>query len=190
MNTFVGIDPAQRHTGLCLLQPGVKPQFYEIKTTRDLLSSVQHIRGSLQDWLGGRVDPDETVFGVEKQLSKGGHMSALLFFVQMTVLEVIQEFFETKEPRIVMPLPIQLMSYMKKRHMVPISSAADIVGHFKDTYDHKERISQHCVDAFYLAQMAKEVYAGQYSYPLPSKEQPLVPWRTINGQRPRDDSGS
>jgi len=183
MNKFVGIDPAQRHTGLCILQPDTAPLFYEVKTTEDVLTSSQKIRGELQVWLWERVAMDEATFAVEKQLSKGGHTSALLFFIQMTVLEVVQGFFREREPRVVMPLPIQLTSFMKKRYGVPIGSAAEAVGHFKDTYKYSGRISQHCVDAFYLAQMAREVEAGEYGYPLPSKEAPLVPWRTLNGER-------
>lgn len=180
MIEIVGIDPSQRHTGLCFLREA-EPVFHEIKTeAQDVLTSAATLRKGLREFIKDNK-AENAVIAMEKQLSVGGQSSTLLFHMQMNVFEVIKQL--QSEPTLVLPLPIQLTSYIKKQHKGDTSSASSIVAHFKDTTGWKGRISQHCVDAYYLALLGRDVLSGVWSYKLPSNEAPLTPWRTTNGKR-------
>lgn len=180
MTEIVGIDPSQRHTGLCLLREA-GPIFHEIKTEdQDVLTSAGTLRRELRTFLRENK-AEKAIICMEKQLSVGGQSSTLLFHMQMNVLEVVKQFND--DPTLIMPLPIQLISYIKKKHGGDTTSAGTIVAHFKNTTGWKGRISQHCVDGYYLARLGKDVLSGVWSYKLPSKEAPLHPWRTTNGKQ-------
>lgn len=188
MKYIVGIDPSQRHTGLCFMnrkdssEPSLR--FHEIKTDGlDVLSSKLKIYDDLHQWMNN-LDKEfpikkNVIFAVEKQLSVGGHTSPLLFYIQMSILEVIKE--RDSDPVLIMPLPIQLKSYMKRRHGVDITNATTIVRDFKMKNNFSGRISQHCVDGFYMALLGKDVFEGSHTYKLPSKEFRLTPWEIKNG---------
>jgi len=182
---FIGIDPSLRHTGLCFFLDGVEPQFYEIKTGHDVLSSVAIIRELFGSFLKAHVihpvKEEYPIFAMEKQLSVGGHSSSLMFHIQMIILEEI--FKRYSMPCLVFPLPVQLTSWMRK-HGIDTTSAGSIVKHFKRTENHPKRISQHCVDAYYLTRLAAEVLKGEFYYKLPSKEMALIPWKIRNGDGP------
>jgi hypothetical protein len=121
---------------------------------------------------------------MEKQVV-GGHSSLLLFYVQMAILATIKGFMTVKPVEIVMPLPIQLHSYMKKMHGIDYASKSTIVAGFKRNHSSQswaqKRISSHLVDAYYLARLGNHVRAGKWRYKLPSNEEPLVPWKIMNG---------
>lgn len=178
---LVGIDPGQRHTGLCLLTEA-GPVFHEIRTgEEDVLTSLRTIRAELISWrMTHSLHAGNTTFAMEKQLSVGGQSSSLMFAVQMTILDVITPSDGIK---IVSPLPIQLVSYLKKVHNIDTTSASSIVKSFQTQLNWKKRISQHCVDAYYLARLAQDVLAGKWEYKLPSNEQKLFPGTTLNGKQ-------
>jgi hypothetical protein len=184
---LLGIDPSQRHTGLCLLTE-TGPLFHEIKPTEaDVLSSAARLRQGLTLFLEQHAQPPITTYVVEKQLSVGARSSALLFHMQMTVLDVIADHVQRGDPStptFILPLPIQLQSYIRKRHGFGGTTATQLVRHFKRVANHPGLISQHCVDAYYLTQLGKDVLEGTWSYPLPSREVPLIPWPTTNGNHP------
>lgn len=184
---FVGVDPSQRHTGLCFLKgEGAEPSFHEIKTEGlDVLSSMHKLRTDFKSVLVREgVEKGKAVFSVEKQLSVGGQSSSLMFCMQMVVLEVVHEWFPEGNYQVVAPLPIQLTSYIKRIHGIDISSAGSIVRGYQKATGRTKRISQHCVDGYFLARLAIDVCKGEWSYNLPTKEAALVPWSTKNGGKP------
>jgi len=182
MQSVIGIDPSQRHTGLASLCSGSVPVFHEIQPTTDILTSGRQIEQELTLFLSKEATPD-TFYSVEKQLSVGGQSSSLMFYVQMVVLNTVGRFVQEnfkKEPVFVMPLPIQLKSYMKKVHGFDISKPSTIVQSWKKKHSGapwaQGRISQHKVDAFMVAELALDVMKGSFSYKKPQKEAPLIPW--------------
>jgi hypothetical protein len=177
---FVGIDPSLRHTGLCLRE-GAEFLFDEIKTEgEDVLTASKTIRARFRDFIK-KNNAQDAVFCQEKQLSVGGQSSSLMFHCQMNMLEVIKE--QGQNPKLVMPLPIQLQSYVKKRHGAPAADGRPYVEHFKRTMYRPQRISIHCVDAYYLTRLGEDVIEGTWRYPLPSNEQALIPWGILNGDQ-------
>lgn len=176
---ILGIDPSQRHTGLCLLRE-TGPTFHEIQTEGlDVLSSAKKVKQELHDWLYQNCDPEHIeAFAPEKQLSVGGQSSSLMFFMQMAILEEIGNI--RQNPCLIMPLPIQLQSYVKKKYHAPVSGR-DYVDFFKKSTGYRGRISIHCVDAYYLAKLAQDVLGGSWRYKKPSKEADLTPWEITNG---------
>lgn len=120
----------------------------------------------------------DTVISMEKQVLSG-HSSPLMFYVQMTVYELL---YSMGCESIINPLPIQLKSFIKRFEGGAIGSKSDIVNSFKEKYGRKMgigRISSHCVDAFYLVRLAEETLAGNWSYALSVKELKLHPWKVI-----------
>jgi hypothetical protein len=181
----LGIDPSQRHTGLCLLA-GTQVVLDEIKPTADdILSSAEHLRAELKSYLDRR-DPDRQIriYSIEKQLSVGGRSSSLLFYMQMTVLATVMEHVKGLDPEaiLMMPLPIQLQSYIQKHHQFQGKTDLDLVSHFKRQTGEAGRISVHKVDAYYLAHFGRDVYTGRHGYRLPTREANLTPWKVTNGQ--------
>jgi hypothetical protein len=177
---YLGIDPSQRHTGLAIQSKGSEPLFFEVQTgTDDLLTSMRRTRDDLMVILDRHCPSGGTIYSIERQLTQG-HSSAALAAVFMAILDAIHEW--DPEPRaILMPLPVQLISYLKRQHGVDTTSASTIVQHFKQTRGYKGTISQHKVDAYYLGRLAADVMTGRWRYNLPTKERPLVPWRITNG---------
>ena len=185
MQRAIGIDPSQRHTGIAILENGSRPAFYEIKGKGDILSCALQIRQELTDILSTEAN-EGTLYCVEKQLSVGGHSSSLQFYIQMIVLETIGQFvFEKYEldPVFVMPLPVQLKSFMQKAHDMRTKTKTEIVESWKEKYQEFDwaqgRISSHKVDAFCLANMGLEIMDLNWEYKLPTKEAPLIPWEII-----------
>jgi len=174
---FVGIDPSLRHTGLCLRE-GAEFLFDEIKTGKqDVLTSCKQIRADFRAFLK-KHGASNAIFCIEKQLSVGGKSSSLMFHCQMNMLELIKE---TGATQIVMPLPIQLQSYVKKRHGAPAADGDPYVKHFQATMNWPHRISIHKVDGYYLTRLGEDVVNKKWRYNLVSAEQALHPWGTING---------
>lgn len=174
---ILGVDPGLRHVGLCVLTDA-GPTFWEIKPTEpDVLTSLREIGRKLEAW---RATNSPTVMCLERQLSVGGQSSALMYAVQMKVAEALE--IDDPELKVVMPLPSQLRSYIKKVHGGDISSARATVEHFRQTQGWKTRISQHCVDAYYLCRLAQDVLAGRWEYKLPSKELAIFSGVILNGK--------
>lgn len=192
MSVIIGVDPSQRHTGLVALSTvvGSTPRFSEIQPKDSILASGLQIKAEFIAWvrlMKVTFPGEDLIFSIEKQLPVGGQTSALQFYIQLCVLEGIGQFINTeKRQEVVMPLPVQLRSYMRKRHNVDITSASSGVASFKDQYKNEPwmvgltRISQHKVDAFYLAKLAEDVMAGYWKYKLPSRDLRVVPWGILN----------
>lgn len=115
----------------------------------------------------------------ERQLSVGAEASAMQFAAQMMLLDFILDIVEPTN--ILMPLPTQLKSYIKKVHHGDTSNKTGIVRTYTDSHAHKGRISSHCVEAYYLCRLARDVLDGRWRYNLPSKETALIPGTIING---------
>lgn len=193
---LIGIDPSQRHTGICVIVDGGEPIFHEIAPSLEecpvLLDSLLYLRRETRNFLATYFDRSqssttEVLLGMEKQVG-GGNMSMTLFSAQMTIWGVFQAFLPPNSILLVNPLPIQLKSYMRKRFGVDLENKSAIVESFKKQYgtSHNvdlKRISSHKVEAWYLTQMAKEVKNGTWAYTPPSKEKPLVTWKTLYGQK-------
>lgn len=175
----VGIDPGKRHVGLCLLSPEAGPSFYEVRTgDLDLTSAIRMIRKETAEFLE-RTGTQELTVTLERQLSVGAQSSALMFAVQTHILELVDE--RKNLVNLAMPLPVQLISYLKKRHELDTTSASSIVKGYQEQTKTKTRISQHQVDAYYLAHLGKEVLEGTWGYRLPQKEAPLTARRIMHG---------
>jgi len=112
----------------------------------------------------------------------------LMFYIQMICLGVIESRFVALDPRLVMPLPVQLKSYMRKVYDVNITSKSTIVKSFKEQCGYEGRISQHKVEAWFLARLGEDVCTGMFKYKLPSREAPLVSWRIINHEQSRTNT--
>jgi len=177
---FIGIDPSQRHTGLCLLEEA-GPSFWEISPKHDnVLDCLDQTTDELASWLA-RNSGKDTLICIERQMSKGGQMAPLMYCVQMVVISTIKRHRPLMDLELVLPLPIQLKSYMTKIHGLDISSKSTIVAGFREKLSWEPRISSHKVDAYYLAQLAKDVFLGSWQYKLPSKEAKLFAGTVING---------
>lgn len=177
---ILGCDPGLRHVGLCVLG-GPVPVFEEVKTSsRDVASALKQIGKELSAW---KLRNPGSVVSMERQLSVGGQSSALMFAVQMKVAEALG--LDDPRAQVVLPLPVQLRSYIKRVHGGDVSSARATVEHFRETHSWKARISQHCVDAYYLCRLAQDVLEGRWEYKLPTKELTLFPGVILNGGQHR-----
>lgn len=178
---ILGVDPSQRHTGLCLLR-GAEPIFHEIKTGKeDVLTSARTVRREFRAFVHEHQCQDAALC-IERQLVMGGQSSSLMFHMQMNLMEAVKQLWGHPQ-QLMMPLPNQLQSYLYHRHKIP-TSASDgaIVKFFKEHTGRNKRISIHCVDAYFLAQLGREVLKGDWKYKQPSKEPAQIPWRLIDGQ--------
>jgi len=177
---FIGIDPSQRHTGLCVLRDS-GPSFFEIQPKQDnILECMEYLAEEFSSFLAENSGI-ETMICVERQLSVGGQSSSLMFLVQMLILNCIKKHRPTQKMELVMPLPIQLKSYITKMHGIETKSKSSIVAGFRKQMDWQKRISSHRVEAYYLAKLAKDVLLGRWQYKLPSRETNLFEGTIING---------
>lgn len=177
---FIGIDPSQRHTGLCILRDS-GPSFFEIQPTQDnILESMDYLADEFSSWLAQNCGSDDQIC-IERQLSMGGQSSSLMFLVQMVVLSCIKRHAPLEEMRLVMPLPIQLKSYITKMHGIDTKNKSNIVAGFKKQLGWTKRISSHRVEAYYLAKLAEDVLLGRWQYKIPSRETNLFEGTILNG---------
>lgn len=184
----VGIDPSQRHTGLCVLEENLlgqqPPLFFEI-TTRgtDLLTSVKRVREEFRAFVTQNTDIDNVTFSMEKTVASG-QSSQILFYVQMALFEEIAQRFKKSDPSLINPLPVQLKSYIWHIHKIRLQGQAKgvVVKGFRAMMGpewERKRISSHLVEAYFLARMGIDVLHHEWEYLAPQRERPLVPW-TIN----------
>jgi hypothetical protein len=183
----LGIDPALRNVGLCLLGRA-EPSFYQIRSKPEVpvITAARAMKDELHVWLEseGASKANVRLVCMEKQLSTGGESSALMFHMQMVLLEILYPVWGTVN-RLAMPLPVQLTSYMKRKHGVDITSAGTIVASFIAQVQWKgPRVSQHKVDAYYLARMGQDLLKGEWTYKRPSKELKLLEGEVFNGIDP------
>lgn len=173
---FIGIDPSQRHTGICVLSKSLEVvSLSEIKTgDMPVLESIVYIRNEMRKVC--KVYPT-AVYSMEKMMPQATN-GALLYCVQMAILEVLGD---STSKQLVHPLPIQLKSYMKKLlGQVPPNKTAIVEG-FKAATLYKGRVSSHCADGYFLARMAEEVVNKRFKYNLSKVELPLMTWGVIDG---------
>lgn len=176
----VGIDPAIRHSGLCLLRPGAEPQFRQVNTdtNEDMVTSIRIMRTEFTRIFApmkGKVP----VLAMERQLSAGAESSASQYLAQTLLLDLALEIIEPQY--VVMPLPIQLKSYARKQLGFTTATNAQIVRSFKELTGYQGRISQHKVDAWLACRLALDVLAGKWEYKLPSKDVQPIPGIITNG---------
>jgi hypothetical protein len=180
MPLILGIDPSLRHTGLCL-KDGNNLTFHEIKTkSLDVLSASELIREEFFKFVEETGCSNCSV-SMEKQLSVGASYSSLMFHVQMNMLQAIKLQW-VKPFNLIMPLPVHLLSYLKRVYgLKPSREASPVVKLFKETTLYQDRVSVHCVDAYYLAEIGEKIIRGEHSYNKPKKEKNLTPWRILDG---------
>jgi len=111
----------------------------------------------------------------------GGESSSLRFADQLLILGCIHHYAPHEEMRLVLPLPIQLKSYMTKVHGIDTKNKSSIVAGFKEQTGWKGRISSHKVEAYYLALLARDVSLGSWRYKVPQKETKLFAGIVVNG---------
>jgi len=174
---IIGIDPSQRHTGVCILGGQQKiDKAFDIKTDGlSILDSVKRLRGELRQLF---LQYPTATYSVEKMMPSA-RSGALLFYVQMALLEELVSVNAT--PALAHPLPIQLKSFMIKRFGFDPSTKTAIVEEAKKHSGYSGRMSSHMADAYFLARMADEVINHRYSYPLSKVELQLFTWKVING---------
>jgi hypothetical protein len=184
----LGIDPSQRHIGLCFTAESIlSPRFRELKPEGDLLTCYQTLKNSLIYELSF-LDPYDDLVCVEKQLSVGGQSSGTMLVMQNAVHEAIQDWLSRRVSKyrdlnfqLVSPLPIQLQKYIRDMIGFKGKTNGELVSFFKQQTSVAGRVSIHCVDAYYLTRLARDVRRGLWRYNLPSKEHPLHPWKILNG---------
>lgn len=180
---ILGIDPSQRHTGLCLRDTTVSgaPRFYEIQPKeKELYASLKTLQEELSCFLKAFVQPippDQVAICIEKQ-GYAGHSAQTLFCAEMFIIDTIKTSLG-KMPKFLSPIPVQLESYLKKVEGLDICSKKSIVDGYKALHG-QGRISSHLVEAFYLTKLAEAVLAKSWRYNLSSNEIPRYPWPTIN----------
>jgi hypothetical protein len=177
----IGVDPSQRHTALCLLR-GAEPHFHEVKPTEDMLTAARKTRRETIQFVKEH-HAEDAAWAIEKQLSVGGSMSALQFYFQMQILEIVRHFNPDRHPALIMPMPIQLKSYITKTQGCPSPKGRILVDHLKKQTELNGRISEHKAMAYYMALLGRDVLTGVWRYNRTKNEAPLHPWKTINGDR-------
>jgi len=178
----LGIDPSQRHTGLAFLEPGGQPVLHHFNYPEiSVLEAGVKLKQDLVSVLHAYTPFD--VICVEKQLSVGGQMSSLMFYMQMMVLEALSKVAASAPGmKMVMPLPVQLKSYMKHHLEFDIAKKSTIVASYKKKYQYSKRISSHEVDAHCLAMFGISVLLGTWGYKKPSRESLVHPFEMSYGQ--------
>lgn len=178
----IGVDPGLRHTGLCLLEEGAEPFFRELKPkATNLLDCTHELENGLRGLVPYVKGHSEVWIGMERQLAVGGESSALMYLIQYVLVKGLRGI--VLDAKWVLPLPVQLHSYLKKRHNLPDTKGRTIVKQCQTLINNTARLSSHCADAFYLALLARDVRKGTWQYNLPSKDLPIFPHRIENGQQ-------
>lgn len=173
---IIGIDPSQRNTGVCILNPDrTVKEVYTLKTEAlPLLESGEVMRAGFVTLF--TLYPD-ALYAVEKMIPRA-FSGAALFYVQMIMLE---EMARLTTKRLVHPLPVQLRSFMKSVTGSVPANKTETVAKFKALTSFQGRASSHVADAYFLALLGAAVLDGRYKYRLSEDELPLTSWRAING---------
>jgi Holliday junction resolvasome RuvABC endonuclease subunit len=175
---IIGIDPSQRHTGICVLSdtdPMLIAETREIKTEElPILDSVRKIRVEIGELFGQYPD---AVYSMEKMMPTAT-AGALLFYVQMAILEELESRTSKK---LIHPLPVQLRSYVRRVTGILPQNKTQTVELAKRASGYTKRMSSHIADAYFLARMGKAVVDGMYEYKLSRGELPLLSWEVLGG---------
>ena len=175
---FIGVDPALRHTGVCLRRAGVPQELFEAKTNtrRSILDSGESVVKQLNGFWTENLDPGVmTVAGIERQMLQGIRYTGLQFYAQMLVMQTLKEFFEKasalKHLYFVAPMPVQLKAYMTHLTGKQFRSKTPVVEAALERYFGKRvRLSSHVAESMFLAEMAQDVWSGKWTYTRPRKE--------------------
>ena len=176
---YIGIDPSQRHTGLCVLRDN-DYVLSQIDTTSkmDLQTSVYHIRGELLKlMIDYSLQPEQSHFGIERMIP-GAATSPLMFAVQTIVYDTILTHFDfDNRLTFVTPYPVQLKHYMRKQHGVDIKNKkTGIIDGYKLVTGDENRVSSHRAEAYFLSRMAIDVDAGCWSFTQKKQRLRIFPW--------------
>ncbi len=199
---YIGVDPSLRHTGLCLIRGAEDPVFSQIDTKKlDLTSSIQQIQMDLtfflDEELGYPTKEQQIYWCIEKQIPVGASMSSMMYTIQAVILSTIYDWYRNNWPKkyldagiegrdlkFIMPAPSQLRKYLRDVHEAPVKKAKDTKAFFIEQTGYKGVISEHKIDAYYMAKLGQDVIAGNFSYPMnvgKKKTTPLLPWAILNG---------
>lgn len=178
MSAVLGLDPGQRHVGLCLLPlGGGPPLFNEVTTDKaDIYTSGVIIDTGLRQWFSSLPRPD--LVSIERQGSAGAS-SQLMFLMMYIALRVVYETWPGID--ITSPLPNQLKSYARHKYNIMDLSKSGLVKGYKSINKTAARISSHKVDAWFLARLGQDVLAGTWKYKQPANELPLTPKAILYG---------
>ena len=194
MTVYLGIDAAQRHTGYCYRNSTMDLKgFFETKTGKaDIFSSCLTIREHLRKILKNTI-PSDAVFCVERQLSSpAANFSPLQFHVYLVVLEEIWYHTQPHEPKLVLPTPMQLKSYMARKHGIDTSSKKTIVEGYKNLFPESGRKSSHKVEAYFLTLLGEDVVNSEWFYNYgenTSRVAPTLPWKPVQGKKGANGTG-
>ena len=177
---FIGIDPSQRHTGICIMRTPEDYVLSQIDTTvkDDLATSVKIIRRELRKGLFGdtEIPFDQYAFGIERMIP-GAMTSPLMFAVQTIVYDEILDFFGEYVPSFTTPYPVQLKAYMSRHHGVDIKNKkTGIIQGYKRITGDEARVSSHRAEAYFLARMAQDVIEGRWSFKQKPQKLRMFPW--------------
>lgn len=177
LQMIIGIDPSQRHTGVCILDKDLSiVQAYDIVTgSVPLLESGIIVR----EMLGVLFDQYPTAtYSVEKMMpsARNGHH---LFYIQMVLLE---ELAQRTNKRLIHPLPIQLKSFMKSLLGTVPETKTDIVKAAKQLTSFPGKMTSHVADAYFLARLGDRVLNNNYKYNVSRIELPIISWEVIGGR--------
>lgn len=174
---FIGIDPSQRHTGVCVLSPDLKiAEAYDIAVPElPVLESGVVIRKAVGELFDKYPDATYTM----EKMMPAARNGALLYYVQMLILE---ELAARTSKRLAHPLPVQLKSFIRDTTGKMPVNKTDIVNSAKSASGYQRRMSSHMADAYFLARLGEMVSKGLYRYTLSKVELPLFSWGVIGGR--------
>lgn len=179
----IGCDPSIRHTGLCFLRGAEAPVYHEIQTGKlDVTEANRELRlqmeGFLQDYTDTAKD-FELVLGIERQMAQAAVNGWLMMVSMVAVCEAVQDRFP--EVRLVAPYPNQLKAYISGRYRVKTGTKTQIRnGHRK--LNGGKLVSSHKAEAWFLAKMAGDVLAGNWSYNQSPTKPDVFPWPIMRGE--------
>ena len=168
---------------------GKPPVYHEIKTgSAAVPEALGDIRREFALWLQ-RMEITwrvSVVWALERQMSQADVNGWLMMLAQCAVCEVILEQGGAAV-RMVAPYPNQLKSYIKRMHGVSTRSKTEIrYGQQKILRDLMQTekvplVSSHKAEAWFLAQLARDVLDGRWSYEQSPSKVRVFPWPIIRG---------
>lgn len=182
----VGIDPSLRHTGLVLERRGRAPIYHEIKTgSAPVVGALGTLREGFRIWLAKHEVPTRgALWAIERQMAQAEGNGWLMMLAQTAVCEVIAD---VARPPVLMvaPYPNQLKAYISRVHGVKVGTKTQIrQGHrrlLRLQFSDAKLVSSHKAEAWFLAQMARDVVEGRWSYEQSTTKPLLFPWPILRG---------
>jgi hypothetical protein len=154
-----------------------------------VVDALFEIRSGLVAWLRDLgLDKVPVVWAVERQMSQADVNGWLMMLAYCAVCEVIAA--ETVgEILMVAPYPNQLKAYIRRRWNVGTGSKTQIrLGQRRALLERgcepqAKLVSSHKAEAWFLAQMARDVLAGRWFYEQAAAKVRVFPWPIIRGER-------